>query len=1002
MRHLLTIVAVLLFCTTHAQEIYHEKWFSAETEDLPQNSIKSIVPDKYGFIWMTTENGLLRYDGRSFKVFNSGNSNLQSNRLAYISGNIKNDSLITHTAYYVDKILINRRNIIKTEKSKSYNTFTNDDAYEDLLYYNNSLNTEDIDFSNTKIKCENGDYYSIGTSKITLFNKKKKVIKEITQQYKKNTIYFLHENELILLDYKKGSYTLFKNEFSSTYKLDIPNNSKIIYNSVVQQLFIYTKDEILLFKKTANKAYLYSVFSKPNININIKSLYYDKASNKLFIGSIDKGLKIVSLNGFKTLLNSNNSDNYYYGSFPISDTEFITSKGEIFNNTGVQRRFKSNTDNFNYSLAVDQEKNIWIPNENKIVKYLKSSNYTTSQTFAFDYKIATVFCDSKNFIWIGMDQKARHNAKVYTIDANQDNSQPTPLKAFNQPINFITENRENEILLVSERELLTYNPKNKSLKSISAGINEIRSVFIAKDNSVWICTYNNGFSLLKDNILYKMPYDNQMYLLSAHCIKEDSKGHFWISTNKGLIEVNQKSLLNYYKNKTPVYYHHYNIKNGLLSNEFNGGCQPCAIELGEEFIFPSLNGMVAFNPENLHKIIPSNNFYINEVETDASTQYFKDTLHLSRDVYRIKFKIDYAFLGNLDNVYFEAKLNQVEGGKWINLINENEISYTNLEPGTHTLYVRKIKPFTSEYEVKEITISIPYYFYEELWFKFFIGLLLITAFYIAVKLRYSIIRKKNIELEKVVEERTADLFKTVSKLKITRNNLNQEIVQQKKLIGTISHDIRSPLRFLSITAKHLYEKSLLSENNSIKDNAQVMHESASQLYKFVENLVDYSKVFMEHNKLHEGKKENINDIITDKIDLFKNMSVGKNNIITYFNNCDFQIMVNRSIFAIMIHNLLDNAIKNTRNGQIKIETNIVKNKIFISMEDTGVGISEEMKAYYINLQKNYETDKLALQNYGLGLHMVLELLRLLKGEMKIYSKKDHGTKIIIVIDNAQS
>ena len=60
---------------------------------------------------------------------------------------------------------------------------------------------------------------------------------------------------------------------------------------------------------------------------------------------------------------------------------------------------------------------------------------------------------------------------------------------------------------------------------------------------------------------------------------------------------------------------------------------------------------------------------------------------------------------------------------------------------------------------------------------------------------------------------------------------------------------------------------------------------------------------------------------------------------------------------------------------------------------------DEIKNYYLNLQKNFETDKLAIQNYGLGLHMVLELLRLLKGDLKIYSKENEGTKVTIIIDD---
>lgn len=219
------------------------------------------------------------------------------------------------------------------------------------------------------------------------------------------------------------------------------------------------------------------------------------------------------------------------------------------------------------------------------------------------------------------------------------------------------------------------------------------------------------------------------------------------------------------------------------------------------------------------------------------------------------------------------------------------------------------------------------------------------------------------------------------------------------MIGTISHDIKSPLKFLSITAKHLHEKSLITNDDNIKDNAKIMHESANQLYRFVENLVDYSKIFIEHKNLNELKKESIDSIINEKIKLFKNIAEGNAIVITYNNFAPSQINLNKKITGIIIHNLLDNAIKNTVIGAITIETNLIKNKIYISVEDTGCGMPDEIKNYYLNLQKNFETDKLAIQNYGLGLHMVLELLRLLKGDLKIYSKENEGTKVTIIIDD---
>ncbi len=63
--------------------------------------------------------------------------------------------------------------------------------------------------------------------------------------------------------------------------------------------------------------------------------------------------------------------------------------------------------------------------------------------------------------------------------------------------------------------------------------------------------------------------------------------------------------------------------------------------------------------------------------------------------------------------------------------------------------------------------------------------------------------------------------------------------------------------------------------------------------------------------------------------------------------------------------------KNTKNGYIKIETKLENNKFYCAVEGSDSGMPESIKNYYLRLHKNFKTDKLSIQNYGLGLHMAL-------------------------------
>ncbi|MDV6170251.1 two-component regulator propeller domain-containing protein [Flavobacterium sp. DG1-102-2] len=108
---------VLLFITLtgYSQDKYHLTWYSADSNHLPQNSVKSITPDKHGFIWLSTENGVVRYDGQNFKNYNSENvKNILANRMMFFFGNKQKDSIFIFNEKK-ETLLINKRNVYNRE-----------------------------------------------------------------------------------------------------------------------------------------------------------------------------------------------------------------------------------------------------------------------------------------------------------------------------------------------------------------------------------------------------------------------------------------------------------------------------------------------------------------------------------------------------------------------------------------------------------------------------------------------------------------------------------------------------------------------------------------------------------------------------------------------------------------------------------------------------------------------------------------------------------------------
>lgn len=96
-----------------------------------------------------------------------------------------------------------------------------------------------------------------------------------------------------------------------------------------------------------------------------------------------------------------------------------------------------------------------------------------------------------------------------------------------------------------------------------------------------------------------------------------------------------------------------------------------------------------------------------------------------------------------------------------------------------------------------------------------------------------------------------------------------------------------------------------------------MQTSTSQLYEYVENLIKYSSIFIEGKKLEE-ESYSLYQLIEERIQIFEKIAEAENNAIINNVDRDFCVRTNKKALSIIIHNLIDNAIKNTRNGRIEL------------------------------------------------------------------------------------
>ncbi|MGE8555837.1 MAG: ligand-binding sensor domain-containing protein [Chryseobacterium jejuense] len=963
-------------------------WYDTDN-GLPQNSIKDIVKDKYGFIWLSTENGLVRYDGSNFVSYNQ--LSLKNNRFSVFFGNIEKDSIYNFTAYSENIVLLSKRNVSVLRKQANYakKILKENHSYE--LFVKNET-PEKMDRKNFFLHFNKNNFYHFFSNGTIQFNGKKTM--SILEDYDISNTFCLEQNIFIVSKALKKIIKISSGKVSylDASEIFFQNNIKIYWSQINNQCFIIHNNTLYKVSFQHNTIGLKKLINYDLNENSLASIYHDEINNKLYLGTLSDGLNVIKFNNFHIVNKSDKSyENIFYAQLPFENNNVITSSGDVYNDNKLVKQYHFNTSS-KYFLLYDDQKNIIVQNDRSLLRFFSNSDYTKKEHLYFKKTPSYAWNLNGHYIIVFHRPSLKSQLVFY-----KDDSFSTPLFQFAIP-NIVTtvHQYDRDKWMVGTRDAL-YITENSSrkLKKISNNPINIREILKTDDGNFWIMTQGNGFFLYKDGKLIKMPEDKEGYLLFAHTIREDQKGFFWISTNNGLFKVLKNNLLSYSKDqKSLVYYYRYSKEDGFNTNEFNGGCSPSTSILPNgDFAFPSMKGMVFFNPLKIRSYYPKNFFMERVVFYDPKSNIKGNTINLENNFYKALILVDVPYYANRANLVIEAQLKGSNNEKWERVNSDGKYYISNLEPGEYQLLARVLTSPKGNYTYRTLNISVKHLFYQTLLFKFFIILILFAILLKLFKLRAKRQELKKRELEKIIEIRTQKLLKTVSKLEYTKEQLRKESVQQKKLLETISHDIITPVKFLSITAKKLYETDE-HDHYIQKKYFESFYKSSVEFYNFVKTLKEYAEIY---NISEKNEVYNLFEIIDNKRTLFEVAAREQNTRIINNIKDPTESNINQNVIAVIIHNLIDNAIKNTTNGIIELSTIEDEHIFFLEVRDTGLGMSQEQMKYYEKLQDNIENEKLVLQKYSLGLHLILQLLMMINGKIEFKNNTPKGTIVSIKI-----
>ena len=248
-------------------------------------------------------------------------------------------------------------------------------------------------------------------------------------------------------------------------------------------------------------------------------------------------------------------------------------------------------------------------------------------------------------------------------------------------------------------------------------------------------------------------------------------------------------------------------------------------------------------------------------------------------------------------------------------------------------------------------------------------------------------------LESEVEKRTEELAE--AKDEAVRMNYLKGI-----MLSSISHELVTPLNHITGAAELLAGET---DPELIAEDAAILQETGSHLARTLNSIVSFSH--LEANLVELNPQPiSVEEVISNEITYFKNQASEKGLSLTLdMPPPNGALKVDKEILKQIVFCLVDNAIKFTEEGQVKVSYKVETpgdhmKEISLTVSDTGIGINEQfLKELYDPFRQESEGIARNFDGMGLGLALVSGYVKLLDGKVAVDSKKGKGTSFTINI-----
>ena len=266
------------------------------------------------------------------------------------------------------------------------------------------------------------------------------------------------------------------------------------------------------------------------------------------------------------------------------------------------------------------------------------------------------------------------------------------------------------------------------------------------------------------------------------------------------------------------------------------------------------------------------------------------------------------------------------------------------------------------------------------------------------------IREFSDKIEKVQAQNLADSrieenqVKELNQLSVSYNHMLERLSDafeiQRQFTANAAHELRTPLALMQVQLDLYHSNSHPDNDADTVQMIKMVTEQNDRLNKMVKTLLDMSEL----QTVGRDDEIVLDALVDEVLEDLEPLAEGKN--IRLIGKCKDITMVGSDILIYrLVYNLVENAIKyNHSGGQVTVTADRKEKHVYLSVEDTGAGIPEELKERvfepFFRVDKSRSRE---LGGVGLGLALVREIVRVHDGSITVKSNPSGGTIFEVVL-----